>query len=144
MRVVIDVRRKVGSRGKLNSPIDFDKLKTALQVEINEISENDVVTLWQKKADHIAAIGRGGTKVLCAQLNLFLAANKLLNCHCLRRKRIVVVAIMEIRWVLEDDLENVVGRVTKEIVAGVHLNRKAVSGSRNCSLSLAKSLSESA
>lgn len=86
---------------------------------MKKVTEHDVVALRKEEADQLAAKGTGGAKVLCAKLMLILTGNALLDSHCLGRKRIVVIAIVEFSPVLKVDFENVVVRLTEEIVAGV-------------------------
>lgn len=83
------------------------------------MSEHEVVALFYLKADQVSANRIGGAKVLCAQLMLFLTSYQLRDCHHLRRKRKVVVTIIEFKQVLKIDLQNVAGRLTEKPVAGL-------------------------
>lgn len=92
--------------------MEFDESKAPLQVEMQKMSEHDVVSLRKEGADQLAAFGTGGAKVMCAQLMLFLAGYTLFDRKFLRCKRVFVIAFVKFRLVIEVDFENVMGRLT--------------------------------
>ena len=68
---------------------------------------DDILCLWKKRTNELSAARSGGTVVLAMELEVLCGKHLSLNLHYFRRKRVVVVAVVEFARVLQVDFENV-------------------------------------
>ena len=67
---------------------------------------HDVFSLRKELAHELAIEGTGSSKVHGAELLLLLTINFCIDVYCLRRDRVVIVALMQLRRVVQVDFED--------------------------------------
>ena len=105
--VVVDVRLKLGTGRKADGAVNLNELHPAVKVESKEMAVHNVFSLRKERAHELATEGTGSSKVLGAELVLLLTRDLCVDVHCLRRERVVIVALMQLGWVVQIDFEYV-------------------------------------
>ena len=85
----------------------LNELHPAVEGEQEEMAVNDVFLLMKERAHELATEKTGSSKVLGAELVLLLTRDFCVDIHCLRRERVVIVALMQLGRVVQVDFEDV-------------------------------------
>ena len=107
MCVVVDVRLKIETVRKADGAVHLNNLHPTIEVKLEEIAVHEVFPLWKKRAHELATEGTGSFKVLGAELVLLLTCDLCFDVHCLWRERVVIVALMQLWWVVQVAFEYV-------------------------------------
>ena len=81
--------------------MNFDKLQTAVEVKSQVRALHNVFPLRYERADELAAERGGCAELLNAKLVLLFGRHYGLDGHCLRCKRIIIVAVVQLRRVVK-------------------------------------------
>ena len=105
--VVVDVRLKLGTGRNADSAVHLNELHFAVEVDSEEKAVHDVFPLRKKRAHELATEETGSSKVLGAELVLLFTRVFCVNVYCLRREKVVIVALMQLGRVVQVDFEYV-------------------------------------
>ena len=103
--VVSDVRLKVCTCRTAEAALNLDGLQTAVEVKSQVRDLHNVFPLRYEPADELAAVQGGCAEVLGTELVLLFAWHYGLDGHCLRRERIISVAVVQLRRVVQVHFE---------------------------------------
>ena len=105
--IVVDLRLKVGTGRNADGAVQFDELHSAVEVESEEMIVLNVFSLRKKRAHKLATERTGSSKGLSKELVLVLTRDFGVDVHCLLRERVVIVALMQLRQVVQVDFKDV-------------------------------------
>ena len=86
--------------------MDFHEPHSSVQVEAEQLLQHNIMLLRKEVADQLQTERARGAMVLSAKVVLFLAGYFGFDGHHLRREQIIVVALVQLRWILQVHLED--------------------------------------
>ena len=104
--VVCNVACNIWQRFKADRPVQFHQPNSAIEIEEKLLTYNHVVFSHEERADKFPAVRARNAKVLGATIVLLLTGDLRVDGHNLLSKRIVIVALVQLRRVLQVHLEN--------------------------------------
>ena len=107
IRVELDVVSEHRLHFEANSPVHFRHLHAALQVKLERLAERNVVRFGEQRTHELSTEQLAATVVESAQTQLLLREHLHLVLQQLRRERIIIIAIVDVCWILKIDFKDV-------------------------------------